>query len=284
MPEYKKQHYLPIVYLSQFSRSLDVEIESGKRKIWRIGLTSTNCVPIDKQCQKDYFYSKERARISESYFSEIESKYGDIVNSVISGQKLTKESMFLFFLCAVDLYARSFKFKVDEVEDEFEFYLRRIEIFKRNLINRDLIRSSDRQLRDYLLNWWDFSLIPFSEGRNILTSDCPSIWLGSQRNENELKGVLMPITPNYCFVAVHNEYYKIKQIEGSLEDSTVIILNEIKNSIHSVYFSDKPNEEQIASIQKIMIERQYKSQSSEGWLFDLIIYDENPNLTFIDVV
>ena len=283
MPEYKKQHYLPIVYLSQFARPHDLGLEYEKRKIWRIGLTDTDCVPVRNQCQRDYFYSKGRAKFCETYFSKIESKYGSLVKSVISGQKLTKESMFLFFLCAVDFYARNFRFKVDGEEDEFEFYLKRIEIIKRKIISTDLSEASDKELRDNIFDRWDFKLIPFSLKVNILTSDCPSVWLGSQRNENKLMGVILPITPNYCFVAVHTEYYRIQPTVGSMDDFHSIEVKEIENSIHSVYYCDKPEDKQIDFIQNEMRERQEISQSIEGWRFELVDYDENPNLTFIDM-
>ncbi len=205
------------------------------------------------------------------------------MTSLLRGNVVSKKSMFHFFLCAVDFYARNFKFKFNTIEEEFQFYLKRIQIFKESLISSELSNSSDSEIRAYIEENWDFAIIPFSEDGLLLTSDCPSIWLGSKHNKNELKGVLLPITPKYCFIGVHRDYYKLNIQIGSMEDSHTINIYEIENCINSVYFCDEIPEDNISFIQRRMKAREPYNQSSEGWCLELCDYDMGPNLTFIKV-
>ncbi len=191
--------------------------------------------------------------------------------------------MFHFFLCAVDFYARNFKFRLNTIEEEFQFYLKRIQIFKESLISSELSNSRDSDKKVYILQKWDFAIIPFLEDGLLLTSDCPSIWLGSKRNKNELKGVLLPITPKYCFVGVHKDYYRLNVQKASVRDSYIINIYEIENCINSVYFCDEIPKDKISFIQRKMKAGKSYNQSSKGWCSELVDYDKNPNLTFIKV-
>jgi len=66
--------------------------------------------PVGTQCQEDYFYSKDRARFCEGYFGQVESNYGALMGRIGRSEPLDPGHMFLFFLCAVDFYARGSKF------------------------------------------------------------------------------------------------------------------------------------------------------------------------------
>lgn len=88
MPEYKKQHYVPKMYLKLFSKD-------GKT-IEQITLTDTlhRNVPIANLCQKKYMYSKNPDM--EKIFSEIEGLTHKTLNKLLQEEKINfKEYAYL---------------------------------------------------------------------------------------------------------------------------------------------------------------------------------------------
>lgn len=278
MAPYKKQHFLPLAYLGHFGRPHDTPLR--QRKIWRVSETHAGEVPVGTQCQEDYFYSKDRARLCESYFGGIESVYARQMAAIGRGETLTHEAMFNFFLCAVDFYARGCKFRVSEEKEEFAFYLKRMEIFKKRLISDDLLDARDEARRAYLLKEWDFAIIPFPDTA-VLTSDSPSIWFSSSSSGDQLRGVLMPLTPRGCFVGAHRSSYRIIRKAATNDDALVVTRNEIENCVDAVYFSDALDETEITTIRTQLAKRAIPVPISHGWQFELIDYDKNPNLSFV---
>lgn len=232
------------------------------------------------QCQEDYFYSKDRASLCESYFGGIESVYAQQMAAIGRGGKLTHQALFNFFLCAVDFYARGCKFRGDDAQEEFAVYLQRMEIFKKHLISAALLDAPDEARRSYILQEWDFAIIPFP-GSAILTSDSPSIWLSSSSTSNLLQGVLMPLTPRGCFVGAHRGSYRIIRQAATDEDAVIVTRNEIENCVDAVYFPDAFDESEITLIRSKLAKRTIPTAVSYGWQFELIDYDKNPNLSFL---
>lgn len=282
MADYKNQHFLPLVYLGQFARPPDRELR--KRTIWRVSPTQVGEVPVRTQCQEDYFYSKHRARLCEGYFGTIETVYGQLMKRLVKGETVSHEDLFLLFLCAVDFYARGSKFHARSDREEFELYLHRMEIFKSQLINAELANSSDDERRDYILKHWDFGLIQFSEEAAILTSDSPSVWLGSKHVLGQLCGVIMPLSPLCCFVAANRTTYRIIRNPATPEDAYIVNINEIENCVDAVFSSEPVTAKEIVVIREKLSKRTTSKKFPNTWMLELIDYDENPGLSFLGVV
>ncbi|HWA25972.1 MAG TPA: DUF4238 domain-containing protein [Lacunisphaera sp.] len=278
MPAYKSQHFLPKVYLGHFGRPPERKLEH--RLVWRVSETQYGEVPVGTQCQKDYFYSKDRASICESYFGEFESVYGLLMGKIGRRESLDQKQLFLFFLCAVDFYARGCKFKVKDKAEEFARYLHRMDIFKRKLISPELETATDAKRREYILRHWQFAIIPFPETA-VLTSDSPAIWLSSSKTVDQLLGVLMPLTPMGVFVGVHRGHDDLIRRAGTDADAGIITNEEIDNCVDAVYFSDPFEESEIATIRKRLAKRERLAPLANAWKFDMIEYDHGPHLSFI---
>lgn len=278
MPDHKRQHFLPVVYLGQFGRPL--EREPKLRSVWRVSATHAGAVPVGPQCREDYFYSKERASLCESYFGEIESAYGGLIAALGRRETLPPEKLFLLFLCAVDFYARGSKFRVKNEQEEFGRYLQRMEIFKRQLLGPALAAATDFQRRRHILANWEFAVIPFPEIQ-VLTSDSPSIWFSDSRTPAELRGVLLPLTPKAVFVGVHQGSYRIVRQPGTADDARLVSKNEIENCVEAVYFSDPLDKMEIATIRTLLSRRTVVQPMAAGWPLEWVDYDRNPNLDFI---
>ena len=279
MTAYKNQHYLPLAYLGQFGRPLDRDIR--KRMVWRVSDNRGGEVSVGGQCQEDYFYSKSRASICEGYFNQIEGVYGSLMARIGRGEGLTRHDLFLFFLCAVDFYARGSKFRGGSQREEFDLYLHRTEFFKRQLISAELVNATDAVRRDYILTHWAFDLVQFPADPALLTSDSPSIWLGSSRTANELQGVLMPITPFCCFVGAHQGTYRIASSSADTTDAGVMNNNEMENCVDAVFCTEPLSEQEIALVQSRLAKRTIPQPRADAWALELIDYDLNPNLSFL---
>jgi hypothetical protein len=279
MPAYKKQHYLPVAYLSQFGRPL--EREPRQRLVWRVSESHAGEVHVNSQCQEDYFYSKSHARLCEGYFDQIETIYGSLLARLGRGETLTASDLFRFFLCAVDFYARGAKFRANSEREEFELYLHRTAIFKRQLISQNLTEATDDARRDFLLASWQFCLVSFSADAALLTSDSPSIWLGSSQAPQELHGVVMPVTPLSCFVGARRTTYSIASTVAEPIDAVVMNRNQIENCADAVFCSEALSAREVAGIRKQLAIRQVAPSRADGWQLELIDYDLNPNLSFL---
>lgn len=276
---YRHQHYLPLAYLSQFA--LPPDREPRKRTTWRVADDFGREVPILGQCQENFFYSKSRAAFCETYFGKIEGIYGSLMKRLGRGETLTAHELFLLFLCAVDFFARGSKFRAQSEREEFELYLHRVAIFKRELINANLTNASEEAQRAYLLNNWFFRIVIFPENAALLTSDSPSIWLGASRSRNELRGVLMPITPLMCLVGANQRSYRIVSTAARPEDAGVINNNVIENCVNAVFCRDPVSAKEISIIQGQLAKRTVLQPRADAWAFELIDYDQNPNLSFL---
>lgn len=277
MPAYKKQHFLPLAYLGHFARPPEAELR--KRRIWRVSEDHAGEVPVGTQCQEDYFYSKERAPVSEGYFGKVEAIYGALMARLGRGETLPQAALFNFFLSSVDFYARGCKFRVKDEQEEFEYYLKRIDIFKRQLLGGGE-DASETVTRDRVIKEWEFAVIPFpAEG--VLTSDSPAVWFSHSKSGDLLRGVLMPVTPKACFVGVHRDTYRIVAKSGSGDDAQIVSTNEIANCVNAVYFSDSLSADEIAIVRKLLAKRTVQEPNRTAWAFELVDYDLNPTLSFI---
>ncbi len=80
MASYKFQHYLPTVYLKQFST--DGLAATRKSMIWRLDEQRHKRVSVPSQCAEDYFYSASDAKMTEEMFGKSEEVYGRTVQQI----------------------------------------------------------------------------------------------------------------------------------------------------------------------------------------------------------
>lgn len=279
MSEYKSQHFLPASYLGTFGIPENIPVR--KRKIFRVGKTTHGFVQVESQCQKDYFYSKSQPKEVETYFQKVENIYNLSIPPIRAGYKLSKNQLFNLLLFAADLYARNWKFRVQSEDENFQHYLRRIEIFKKIILPEDHSGLSDLQKRDMILNTWDFGLIHFQSENALLTCDCPTHYLGSSAMGDRLKGIILPLTPNACFVAADASTYKIENRDGCDVDAIDLNKKLIRNASHSVYSTEELSKAKIEYVQNTRPQESDIRQDGTGWALHLIDYDKEPNLSFL---
>ncbi len=279
MSDFRKQHYLPASYLGIFG--FPSGLPSRKRSIFRIGADSYSKVLVESQCQKPYFYSKTQPKEVETYFQKVESIYNLSIRPIREGYLLSKDQLFNLLLFAADLFARNWKFRVQSADENFQYYLKRIEIFKNIVLPSNNSVLSDLQKRDLILNTWDFRVISFHTENALLTCDCPTHYLGSSKTGDRLKAILLPLTPNAYFVAADAKTYGIEDRAGSDADAIALNREIIRNASHSVYSTEEPSEAEVAAVQKALPTESDIPQDGSGWALHLIDYDKKTNLSFL---
>jgi hypothetical protein len=120
MPPYKNQHYLPAVYLKNFS--VDQDDIHRKSKIWRIGSESQMLVTADSQCRADYHYSSDEAQEVESLFGQIETLYNSCKTKIRDDTDPTGEEFFGLILMLFDLHLRNPNYENQTEENNFHIY------------------------------------------------------------------------------------------------------------------------------------------------------------------
>ena len=88
MAEYKKQHYVPKLYLQNFT------IDNVLLSVYNISQSkSIPKAPYDTQCYKDYYYGKDK--IWEKQLGKLEVKWGPVFQRVLAKKPLYSEDIYL---------------------------------------------------------------------------------------------------------------------------------------------------------------------------------------------
>ena len=135
MATYRKQHYLPAVYLQNFAS--DQGKPSRRSRIWRFnGLKQTH-VSVESQCFENYGYSRSNPSGAESVFHGMEGMYGDCMKKIRAGLTGTKREYFGLILMMFDLHLRNAAYKNLTGLEGIEAYRIRLGCFKREILLED---------------------------------------------------------------------------------------------------------------------------------------------------
>lgn len=271
VPAYKNQHFLPAVYLQEFSA--DKSRNDRKSRVWRFDGKRSHSVVVESQCAKDYFYSKDHAVIVESMFGEMESFYGGCVQKVKQGKQPKKDEFFGLILMMFDLKLRNAAQRNETAHDNYQAYRMRLHLFKRSILlgwnERD---PSDAEVVEHLTRNWRLKILTAETGTEFLTSDNPAIWLASPGPKPKLEMVILPLTPDHVAVAYDKRLVQVTGSATTAHDQFGMIQLQCRSSVHSVYSSEQlmEDEEKLVS-QLLKTERSNPGTiTEEGWKADMI--------------
>src|SRR5215475_915659 len=104
MPAYKRQHWLPAVYLKNFSH----ESELGRRAfLWRYDGNTMMKVAVESQCEGNFFYSKEQPEATEKRFWQSEAAYENCVKLIREKKPSSAVDYFSLIFTIFDFHARN---------------------------------------------------------------------------------------------------------------------------------------------------------------------------------
>ena len=196
MPPYKRQHYLPCVYLKNFSA--DGSRATRISKVWRVDCSRAVSVTVESQCASNYLFSSQNPEKSEEDFGQMENAYGRAMKKIWAGGDPTVFEYFSLILATCDLYARNIVHENQTGREGIHAY----ELRTTTLINRLILGhfGDDAlpldQIKARVMESWGVRLFR-TPGGQIATSDHPALCFNWGKTEC-IDFILLPLTPTVC--------------------------------------------------------------------------------------
>jgi hypothetical protein len=239
MAEFRRQHYLPAVYLKQFS--IDGPTATRKSNIWRYDRKALNYVTVETQCREPYFYSKPRASEVEQMFGKVEGIYGNIAQKIWRcEQSKSLEDYFGLIIFMVDLHVRNPAYANATGGEQIDAYECAVAAWRDHLLCLNE-RASDAECVEMLKNRWGVRIIEAVDGAQLVTSDNPCIWAAGQ-GQNRMTMMLMPVTPTQLAIAFDREVHSITKPTMTLEDQVMLNFGQCNQSIEAIYTHFQPTD------------------------------------------
>lgn len=248
MPEYKRQHYLPAVYLQQLS----ADGPSAKRTspIWRLDNDRHVKVPVESQCAEDHFYSIRKARETEEMFQQMEGKFGQFAKRIWANQNHTDDEFIGLILMMFDLHCRGIAYQNQTNDENIEAYHGRIYGLRNELIMGAPIGNvSDKELLNHIKTHWRVLLLTTTGSNKLITSDNPSIWF-TLDDTNDLHLVVLPVTPYCCAVASDQRRCHISGKDLTETDQVLLNRHQVTNAINCIFSTSEFSLEQQEFVRK----------------------------------
>jgi hypothetical protein len=234
MPEYRKQHYLPAVYLREFS--VDPTHIDRDSKVWRCDLKIHSLVPVQTQCFGNHFYSKDRAEAVEKMFQNMEGFYGQCVRTIKAGLPPTKDQFFGLVLMIFDLHIRNESYANETGQENLHAYSLRLHALKTQILSgRKKDDLSDDDVARLLQERWHVRILHASEGNDFATSDNPSIWIASRRQKPTVQLAILPVTPKHLAVAYDKTLVAVVGEQTAADDEKLLNLLQCSCANRAIY-------------------------------------------------
>lgn len=191
------QHYLPAVYLKQFSP--DGADATRRSSLWRLGAKTHAFVKVEDQCREPFHYSKQDAQRAENLFQESEELYGLALQRIWRGQEATKRQYFGLIITMMSLHLRNPAYRNMSGLDNLELYLGLEETFMAQVLMAGLPSAESKQERlNHFSAIWRVTIMKTPD--EIFTSDNPALCCAIDE-ARDVEFILLPITPRLCAVA-----------------------------------------------------------------------------------
>lgn len=260
--EYVWQHFLPCVYLQQFSA--DERKAGRKSQIWRTDDAISVSVTVESQCAQDYYYSAKNRKEIEMFFGESEGLYADIARKIWDRQNANTTDYYGLITVMFDLFLRNAAHENKTSFNNFHAYALR----QSGFVEQVLLRTTNGPtptpaiVRSHLKRNWKVYLLEAAEGEVLITSDNPSMWFSWDSN-GPLDYVLLPVTPRFCAIAYDQRFTDIKTTKLSVEDGHRINWHQIQHCSQCIY-----SRSEIDSQERKQITEAWTDRSPAGGIID----------------
>ena len=208
----EKQHFLPIVYLKQFS--VDGAASKPGSWIWRLTPELHLRVKVNDQNLTSFGYSRSDPFDAENQFTWLEKAYGKIMKRVWNLQAAeSAEQYFMLIWMIVSLHLRNLAYENRTGAERIKLYnFLESEFVDQFVMNGEAAKTASADL-------FDWRVMIFHASRDLLTSDNPSLWINhGERLRPSL--MLLPLTPRLCAVAYDRRFTDVRGNHFSDADAT----------------------------------------------------------------
>jgi hypothetical protein len=254
LPAYKRQHFLPAVYLKEFSadrRRLD-----RSSRLWRFDGKVSRLVSVARQCAKDYFYSRERAAASEKMFQGMEGLYADCLRKIKTRQSPSTPEYFGLILMMFDLHLRNAAYLNLTGKDNLHAYYLRLRALRHKiLLESDGTEPSDAEVWEHLRSYWRVRVLDSSIGSEFITSDNPSIWMQFRGGQPRLEMMILPVTPVHIAIAYDRRRLDVVGERTTHADEGGLNKLQCRSAMTCIYISSSLSAEQESCASDVFMER-----------------------------
>ncbi|HTB64227.1 MAG TPA: DUF4238 domain-containing protein [Opitutales bacterium] len=279
----KKQHYLPCVYLKQFSSAGANATRTSK--VWR--LDSKRCIEVTVKSEghEKYFYSKSDPEKPESHFGNIEMQYGLIAQKIWRSQVPTRNDYFGLIVVMIDIHLRSPIYQNQTGAENFKAYETRVSSLG-NILGVPKSDAAMHEIKESFRKFWRVRLLKSAPNYEFITSDCPSLWFTTDEHQGP-QFFIMPITPFHLAVAFdlrHVRMQRSNQITN--HDQLTVTRDLIGHSQNAIYCREKPSLEMIEKIRTCLSRRRTPTGVTNNYesYGPLLVWSEEDRLDFVNPV
>ena len=216
MPEYKWQHYIPKVYLRQFSAT-------KKQDVWRFDEQGSALKSVKSQCAEFDFYSSTDREGTEKMFQQMEDAYGKVVQNIKSGKapKDTK-NYFGLILFMLQMHCRNIVYDNRTGKER---------VHASNVCEQLLLKlmGDANQPLSYetFLKRWQVRLLLTKDEHELITSDNP-VTIFSSDETGQVHLVTMLVTPFCCAVAFDVRIFRVSGSHLNAQDEAILNYYQVK--------------------------------------------------------
>lgn len=234
MTAYKRQHYLPVVYLREFA--VDSTLPRPKLRIWRFDGTQSQNVSVEGQCSGNYFYSRENAEPVEKMFGGMERFYAESLATIRRDQALPPSDLYGLILAMGDFHARNAAYVNKTGKDNHHAYQLQAGALMGALTGNLKGNISQDAIVNHLIARWTAYLLP-CDGENtpLIASDNPVVCFASGKRSPRLSLLLMPIAPDCLAVAFDHRIHRITREFLTVEDVGELYHLQCRCALRCVY-------------------------------------------------
>jgi len=255
MANYKKQHFLPVSYLSNFSD--DTTKRDRNSFVWRIDKERQVRVPVNSQCYENFFYSQSDPEAAEKSFHRREGAFCKIMNDLWQTEDLVEISMGDLFQYMFDLNLRNAAHENRTQREGFVAYQHRMNMFLTQLLlNADASKLTPEQLGEKIklhikINW-RMEVVKAAPDTEFITSDHPSIFMTCTtpipRPQNALQMILLPLNPTHTAIAFDRRRVWV-DIRPTATESDMMAMNisQLGNARTCIYCAREFNADELAN-------------------------------------
>ncbi|SRR5579862_163483 len=248
----KKQHYLPAVYLKQFS--IEGSDATRKSKLYRLDRNFSGSVTVEDQCREDFYNSAASPVAAEALHQKYEDIYGKLATRIWAGENAGSEyNYFGLIITMLNLHFRNPAYENRTGDERISVYTNlEAEFLEQSLgVRPDPVSPSLEHLALFK-KCWGVSLMKTVEP-SLLTSDNPAHIFGE---DNVPRLITLPITPQVCAVAFDRRKFP-KVWSQDLSALDVGRLNSLQAHccISAVFAAEEISPEDAVKIRDIWVKR-----------------------------
>lgn len=234
--EYINQHFVPVVYLKEFS----VGGSASRKKstvhyLSRKPRADSSPVKTENECCGDFFYSRQHAEKAEKFFSEtFENLYG-LLKQRIYGGTVLKINESELFLTMVSLYLRNPAFENRVRRERIGAYFDLEFEFVHTFLKGSFPTAKPEDVPFLQMTQkWRVKTLKAEHTSELRTSDNPVSML-TTRAESSVQMALMPVNPEVCVVAYDTDAVAVLKDTFSPEDEEALNNLQYKQAQNCAY-------------------------------------------------